>query len=544
MTRISLNKTSVVRAEFAVAVLLTLVLLAFHLGFFLNAGALWRDEISSLSLATKPTCTEFWTSLTFDPFPAAYFLLLRFWTALGLGQSDLALRGLGLLIGLSLIGALWLTAWLMNKSAPVWALALFSFNPWTLEVGDSLRPYGFSFIWIVLAFASLWRITAGELTRGTVVLGLVSVVLSVQSTFTNAFLVFGVAAGAAAVLTWKRDWPKLALIFAICTAGALSLLLYVPIIQATQKWSKIIGNKNTAIGVIAVARDAIAGAGQIAELAWITLLAITFFGFIAASMGITRIFADEDKVRRRIVFATTSLLVAAVILITFLCAAHYLVFPRYFLAILAIAAVSVDIFWNAIANRPFIRATSLCLALVIAASSVGPITQRAGMRMSNCDQIASAVQQRAAGNDLIIVTSYFYGITFQRYYHGQANWVTVPQLADYSLHRWDLVKEAITQADPVPDLIARAESVLREGHNVFLVGKLGPAPSQQPEPIPPAPGSEFGWQMEPYLAQWKSELAFWLEHHAAHGQLIPIGAARVNPFEQLGLFEISGLRED
>ena len=67
MKRFLPEKITLARCEFAAAVILTLTLIAFHAIFFLHAGALWRDEISSLSLATKPTLTEFWPSLTFDP---------------------------------------------------------------------------------------------------------------------------------------------------------------------------------------------------------------------------------------------------------------------------------------------------------------------------------------------------------------------------------------------------------------------------------------------------------------------------------------------
>ena len=55
------------KIEFAVAGVLTLAVVALHFNVMRHAGPLWRDEISSLSLATKPTLTEFWSSLTFDP---------------------------------------------------------------------------------------------------------------------------------------------------------------------------------------------------------------------------------------------------------------------------------------------------------------------------------------------------------------------------------------------------------------------------------------------------------------------------------------------
>ena len=56
-------------------------------------------------MAAKPTFSEFWESLKFDPFSASYSLVLRLWHAIGLAQSDLALRGLGLVIGPALIVA-------------------------------------------------------------------------------------------------------------------------------------------------------------------------------------------------------------------------------------------------------------------------------------------------------------------------------------------------------------------------------------------------------------------------------------------------------
>ncbi len=140
------------RLEFAIAILLTIALIVAHLVFFFHAGPLWRDEVSSLGLATKSTFSEFWQSLKFDPFPAAYFLILRAWHGF-FGESDLALRALGLLIGLVLVGCLWFASYRIDNSAPVWPLVLFAFNPLTLEIGDSLRPYGFGLIWIVLAFA-------------------------------------------------------------------------------------------------------------------------------------------------------------------------------------------------------------------------------------------------------------------------------------------------------------------------------------------------------------------------------------------------------
>ncbi|HYR23382.1 MAG TPA: hypothetical protein VEP30_10740 [Chthoniobacterales bacterium] len=539
------GKTILERCEFAAAILLTLLLVILHAIFFLHAGPLWRDEISSLALATKPTLSELWRSLPFDPFPASYFLLLRAWHAIGLGGSDLALRAIGLLVGLSLIGALWLSCYLVNQSPPLWPLTLFAFNPLTLEAGDSLRPYGFGLIWIVLAFALFWRIALGKFGKTIALLALIAALLSVQALFTNALLLFAIGAGASVILLQRRSWAAIALIMGIGLLAALSLLAYLPIIHATNDWAKIIANKNDLASVIAVGSDAIGDGGTAAKWAWLTLgggLFVTI-AFVFAFRG--RTVAIVDLNRERLLFGGATVLVAAVATIGFLSAVHYLVFPRYFLPAMAITALSVHIFWSALPNRIAIRTISLCLALLVAGTSLRPLFERANTRMTNCDRIGTLLEQHADANDLIIVTSSLYAVSFQRYYRGETSWRAVPQLDDFSLHRWDLLKQAMARPDPVPDLLLQAETVLRAGHRIFLVGKLGPAPADRPESFPPAPQSEYGWQMEPYLNQWKSELTYWIEHHAIHGNELPIeGTQSVNPFERLGLFEVSGWREN
>ena len=537
-----MKSTTLKRCEVVVAILLTLVLIVFHVVFLFHAGSLWRDEISSLALATKPTFSEFWQSLKFDPFPAIYFLVLRIWDAAGFGHSNLDLRCLGLFVGVSLIIALWLACYLIDKSPPLWPLTLFAFNPLALEAGDSLRPYGFGLIWIALAFGLIARITFGDRTKTIGVCALIAAVLSVQSNFTNALILFSIVTGSVVVILAKRTWSKIFLILGIGAAAAISLLPYLPILSATGDWSKILAGKNDVASVTTVARDAIASAGPIAEWIWLALFSAIII--VALFAALVRKSSDAGLARDRMVFATIVLLVAAVGTVGFLCAAKYLVFPRYFLGVFITGALCINLFWNALPNRTAIRALSLCLVLIVAVTSLRPLLEQARTRMTNVDKIAAALDQRAAAEDLIIVTSPLYGISLRRYYHGQASWMTLPPIEDLTLHRWDLMKQAMTQPDPVPNLVSRAKTVLQSGHKTFLVGKLGPAPSTEPESLPPAPESQFGWQLEAYTNQWKSELTYWFEHHALHGTNVTVDQDEfVNPLEQLGLFEISGLRE-
>src|SRR5690242_1819840 len=56
--------------EWTLAGILTVVIIFAHVRVFQYAGPLWRDEISSLRLATMPTLSAFWSALIYDPFPA------------------------------------------------------------------------------------------------------------------------------------------------------------------------------------------------------------------------------------------------------------------------------------------------------------------------------------------------------------------------------------------------------------------------------------------------------------------------------------------
>jgi hypothetical protein len=96
--------------EFTVAGLLTLEVLILHFNVMQHVGPLWRDEISSLRVATMPTWGGLWSSLVYDPVPALFFGILRLWNWLFAGATDESLRYLGLLVGAGIVAAIWLTA--------------------------------------------------------------------------------------------------------------------------------------------------------------------------------------------------------------------------------------------------------------------------------------------------------------------------------------------------------------------------------------------------------------------------------------------------
>src|SRR5437870_5335996 len=74
--------------ECSVAVFATAIAVLLHFHFLCHAGALWRDEVNSVNLASMPSVFEVWRLTEFDSFPVLWTLLLRGWMHIGLGVTD------------------------------------------------------------------------------------------------------------------------------------------------------------------------------------------------------------------------------------------------------------------------------------------------------------------------------------------------------------------------------------------------------------------------------------------------------------------------
>ena len=164
------------------------------------------------------------------------------------------------------------------------------------------------------------------------------------------------------------------------------------------------------------------------------------------------------------------------------------------------------------------------------------------MRMTNLDLVAQHLSQRAAPGDLVLVHPWFCGATFHRYYHGRAPWQTIPPSAHDGLQRLDLFKAQLQKEDPIQPVLEEAETVLRNGGTIWLVGYfLFLDPPQPPAPLPrPGEGPE-GWRGEPYMLAYGMQTTYFLQKNATQGAPVEIPVEReVNPFENLEVHTVSG----
>ena len=501
----SLTERTARRIEIAITVVLTSALVFLHFVVLTNAGTLWRDEISSLSLATKPSWQSFWSTLVFDPFPVLFFLLLRLWSALG-AHNDFELRLLGVMIGCAIVFALWVSARLLKRATPFIAFVLIGFNPVLIFWGDTLRPYGLGVVWIIFTFACFWRLLERPNLRWFMLAALLATA-AVQTLFTNSLLVFACGVSAAGIAAIRKDWRAAAMIIAAGCIAACSLVIYLPIINATHEWSIIRKAPFPLLFHLQQARDALAGWGTFSFRLWLLIIALCI-----CVTAIAYHKAQEHRALALYGLATSA--IAALATFCFFSAISWPTHVWYYLPLLTVCALALFI-----ALDVHLRAASLVLLVVVAGCTclglaAPTIIDRSRLRASNVDEVAQVVDAEEHPGDFIVIDDFTYAITFSRYYHGRNSWMSVPPLRDLSLHNWGEVMRQMQTPDAMRPLLDQVQKALTTGHRVWLItGSVRPFPASAPEAVPPfdphTPRS-LGF----YLHSWSEQLRYELRRDA------------------------------
>src|SRR5438105_15450336 len=108
----------IIRFEWIVALAITAVVFGLDINYAWHAGALWRDEANSFSMATYPSLSTTWDRLQFDSFPMLWYAVLRGWVRGGFGETDAGFRVFGLLVNAGILAILWLNSWRMSRRPP------------------------------------------------------------------------------------------------------------------------------------------------------------------------------------------------------------------------------------------------------------------------------------------------------------------------------------------------------------------------------------------------------------------------------------------
>jgi uncharacterized membrane protein len=536
-----LKKVPAAKIGGGVALVSTCLIIGLHVVFGMRAGALWRDEVNSLELATVPTLSEMWTNLDYDSFPALFFLVLRPFAGVPASVSDAQLRVFGVVIGLLILGALWLNARVFRIGVPLVSVALVGFNPMVIRYGDSIRAYGLGTLLMLLTLAAMWKMLEAPTPR-RIGLAALAALLSVQCLYYNAILLFAICLGGVAVSFRRRQFKSVILVLAIGAVSAISLLPYVPVIRRVGMWNFQFKAPISFAFLWGKLSETLGSPVEEAVWAWVILFAF------AAITGLWMLWRRSEgqpaDARDRLLFVMVTLLVGTAGYAGFLRVLSYVTEPWYYVLFVVFAALCLDFIFASLRTGSLPILLRSAFALVFAGVSAFPAWQAVQPRQTNIDVVAAHLQAVAGPHDLILLNTWNYGIPFRRYYRGSGSTATIPPIEDLRFHRCDLVKRQMMSPDPIAPVLQKMDETLQSGHTIWLIGGLNfVPPGAVPLAIPPGYDGPNGWVGGNFYETWATQAGFLVQSHALHFERVRVPMAQlVIHYENLPLSAIQGWR--
>jgi hypothetical protein len=217
--------------------------------------------------------------------------------------------------------------------------------------------------------------------------------------------------------------------------------------------------------------------------------------------------------------------------------------PWYYLPLLAIAGSCVDGCW-AVLGRSGAGANARTTVAVLVILATSPSAWRiAGTRRTNVDVAASAVARDARRGDLVVVSPWYLGISFSRYYAGAASWVTVPPIGSLAFHRYDLLKAQMANPRAMEPVLEKLRETLAAGGRVFWIGPLPDLRegARIPRERPSAPEGLRGGEQEARQEEWGRLAARHIASFAPRVETILIDTGQpVHAYERLDVHVFRG----
>ena len=518
------------------AALVTLAIVWLHFYFWENAGGLWRDEVNLVNLANSSSLA----AMTQDSFPILMPLLVKFW--LKICATDLWLRLMGLIFGLSIPAAFWAVA-RATRRPPIFSLVFFGLNSLMICYGDSLRAYGLGTALIVFALAAMCSFLKNPTWVRAGILALAAT-LSVQALYQNSILFFAICLGAFAVC-WQQRNPSAAV--KVLCAGSVAAITLLPYSNNIVGLSRAVTIERTGFSPLTASLNFQTATGFPFDQftgCWEILAAVTvltaFFSLRCTGS------CDKTKQVSLPMNAGVTLVAVVVIFIGFLWFAAVAPPPWYFLPPLALGAACFDFGISPLTLPRLPRVAVFGFVIGIAAISALAANNELRRPFTNVDKLASSVAADASPQDFVVVTPWYCGISFDRYFKSATPWQTLPPLADHTLHRYDLVLAQMQDTNSLAPVLEKISATLRGGHCVWVIAdrlKIPTASAFEP-PVPsPPPLKNSGWSDGPYSTSWAARTGFFLSRHSEHFEELQTSHATVSFQENLHLFMAQGWRD-
>jgi hypothetical protein len=390
--------------------------------------------------------------------------------------------------------------------------------------------------WRLVERPTPWRIAAATL----------GALASVQCLLHNPPLVLAIGLGAIAVASRRGAPRRCALVVAIGAVAAASLLPYWGLLQRARAWDVLVRRPVGVGDLWFKLSDTLGASGWSMVWVWVLLFLLGLlvclckcrdlrFGALAPRGG------DRDL----LLFTGIALVTGVAGCLGFLKVLSYAGRPWYFEALLGLSAVLLDLTFDTMRQRRWMPIARPTLAALIALTSLPLAWQQVRMRQSNVDLVAAKLGRTAGEADVIVVTPWYRGVSFERYYRGSAAWMTLPPMDFHRFHRFDLVQAQmalVNQNQVLEPVFNRIDEALRGGHRVWVVGTLESSPPEEAATNQTSVSAEKqAAQLLARTAEWSMKVGAHLRVRARHTEPVRIQSDwPVNPLEDLPLTLFEG----
>ncbi len=507
------KKTFLLQPEWMAAILITFAAIMLHFYYWIHVGGLWRDEVNLVNLAGRHSLVE----MEKDSFPVLMPLAFHVWMAIGLGSNDVTLRLFGLLVGLGILAALWVSSWKIRRAPPLVGLVLLGLNSTAVFFGDSLRAYGLGSLFAVMLITSACLFVQKPGASRALWFA-VFTILSVQVLYHNVVLVAAVCFGTWAVC-WRRKDSRAALeVLLIAILSAASLLPYAQNLAAIAGTSSAIRTGVQLLRFFSSYRDTLGFPLTGYTYVWVALAVIII---VRAGIDLWRKPAEAANAPENdlSLFASVTLVLVAVGFPIFFWRAQMPMQSWYLLPFLASVAVCFDaalpVFRGLLRPAFFGFVTATALVSIV---TTGRILNR---HFSDVNLFAQALTAAAGPQDYIIVSPWTCGITFNHYFTGATPWDTLPPLSDHSVHRFDLFQLQTQNTNVLAPVFQKISRTLQSGHDLWILK---------------CPGAS----VDPYSRDWDSQTTHFIATHSSNLKEFPNPSTEIYITESATLLMASG----
>jgi len=476
--------------------------------------------------------------LQYTAFPILFPATVRSYTAL-FGSADLTLRCFGLATGILMLAIAWFHSRDVNREPPLLLPMLIGLNANFLTTGTFLRGYGLGSVLIVAVFVLIEKMLLKPATKQLVALFLVALAAA-QVLFFNAALLPSIAFAAVVVLFLNRELKWMGLLTGAVTACGLFYLPYfILVFPKVSKYAQVVALPMPLSTIWTELLRACGESNVALSGFWLGIVVLAVIGAVWRLL----VRKEASPERSMLIFGLITIVTCALIYFVFLLLAHDRLRERHYLALICVLAIATDLIVANLCRDRVVRVARLIFVLAGILMFPFAAWPRVIERQSNIDIIAARLQKEANPNDLIVVNPPWLGISFARYYRAQNRWVTVPEISDHQVHRYDLFQVKMMDFFPLRDLENEIESTLKSGHQVWFIGKLNMQHgSQWPRVLAPAPDPKYGWSNYAYTAAWTEQLGFLAWQHAGKIEAVGVEERSVRPWERVALSVATGWR--